>query len=328
MFLFISFLALAGGLILLIYSAEKFVSSSVVIARQFGVSRLLIGLTVVSLGTSAPEIMVSTMASLSEAPEIAIGNAIGSNIANIGLVLGLTAIVVPLPFALSVLKFEMPWLLLATFLVAVVLLYDMKLSRIDGVLLLALLFVGMHQMFRTARKRAALPGGLEAELDELEDMSRGKSIMWLLFGLALLLLSAEMIVWGAKNIAYWLGVSEMVVGLTVVALGTSLPELAATLTAAVKKQPEIAIGNVVGSNILNILAVLPVPALLHPHVLSTIHVWRDFGAMFAFTMLLALFAYGIRSRKIVTRFEGCVLLMGYFGFMTLLVVSSLKGSTG
>lgn len=323
MLLVFYFLVLLGGLVLLIWSADKFVASSVAIAKQMNVSKLLIGLTVVSVGTSAPEILVSLIASVEGQPDMAIGNAFGSNIANIGLVLGLTALVVPLPFAMSVLKFEMPWLLLATLLVALILLWDYELSRIDGVILLVMLTAGMYQMFRSARKRQELPEGLEEELDELEEMSKWQARGWLLLGLVLLLISARMVVFGAKNIAVYFGVPEMVIGLTIVALGTSLPELAATLTAATKGHPEIAIGNVVGSNILNILAVLPVPALLYPYVLSTAEVWRDFGAVFAFTMLLALFAYGIRSRKIVTRFEGFVLLMGYIGYVTLLTTQTV-----
>lgn len=324
MLLVIEFLVLIGGLVLLIWSADKFVASAVAIARQMGVSKLLIGLTVVSIGTSAPEILVSLDAALEGKPEIAIGNAIGSNIANIGLVLGMTALVVPLPFALSVLKFEMPWLLLATLLVAVILLWDYELSRIDGVILLVMLSVGMHQMFRSARKRSELPEGLEEELEEIEEMTKLQSWGWLVFGALLLLGAAHMVVWSASAIAEWLGIPYMVVGLTIVALGTSLPELAATMTAATKGHPEIAIGNVVGSNILNILAVLPVPALLDPYTLSPVEIWRDFGAMFAFTILLALFAYGIRSRKIVTRFEGFVLLLGYFSYMALLVTQTIN----
>ncbi len=322
MSLLVPFLLLIGGLILLIWSADKFVASAVAIAQQLNVSKLLIGLTVVSVGTSAPEIIVSLDAALNGVPDLAIGNAIGSNIANIGLVLGMTAIVVPLPFAMSVLKFEMPWLLLATVLVAIVLLWDYELSRIDGAILLIMLAIGMYQMFIGARKRSELPDGLEEELEEFEPMSRSRAWGWLLVGLALLVLAAEMVVLGAHDIAIWLGVPDMVVGLTIVALGTSLPELAATMTAATKGHPEIAIGNVVGSNILNILAVLPVPALIDPYALSTVEIWRDFGAMFAFTMLLALFAYGIRSQKIVTRFEGCVLLLGYLGYMALLVIQT------
>ena len=322
--LLVAFVVLLLGLVLLIWSADKFVQGAVIIAKQLGVSRLLIGLTVVSVGTSAPEILVSTIAALDGVPAIAIGNAFGSNIANIGLVLGVTAIIMPLPFAASVLKFEMPWLLTATLLVAVLVLYDFKLSQIDGILLLALLFFGLHQMFRTSKRRNQLPEGLVDELDDIEDMSRLKAMVWLLVSMVVLLLSARMVVWGAIHIASWLGVPNMVIGLTIVALGTSLPELAATVAAAVKNHAEIAIGNVVGSNILNILAVLPLPALIHPYTLSTVEIWRDFGAMFIFTVLLALFAYGFRSQKIVTRFEGLVLLLGYLGYTTLLVVQTIQ----
>ena len=324
MLLILSFFLLLGGLVLLIWSADKFVASAVAIATQMKVSKLLIGLTVVSLGTSAPEILVSLVAALQGRSGFAYGNAIGSNIANVGLVLGMTAIVVPLPFALSVLKFEMPWLLLATVLVAIILGYDYELSRIDGVILLVMLTAGMYQMFRAAGKRHELPDGLEEELQDLEEMSQAQAWRWLIVGSLLLVVSAQLVVWGASYIAAWLGVPDSVVGLTIIALGTSLPELAATMTAATKGHPEIAIGNVVGSNILNILAVLPVPALINPYSLSLVEVWRDLGAMCAFTMLLALFAYGIRSKKIVTRFEGSVLLLGYVGYMVVMVIQQIE----
>ena len=323
MHLVLSFLILLGGLVLLFWSADKFVASAVAIAKQFNVSKILIGLTVVSVGTSAPEIVVTLIAALQGDSGLGFGNAIGSNIANVGLVLGMTAIVVPLPFAMSVLKFEMPWLLLATALVALILAWDYELSRIDGVILFVMLCAGMYQMFRAARKRHELPEGLEEELEDLEEMSNRRAWAWLIIGLILLALSARLVVFGASDIASYFGVPSSVVGLTIVALGTSLPELAATLTAATKGHPEIAIGNVVGSNILNILAVLPIPALILPYALSTAEVWRDLGTMIAFTMLLALFAYGIRSKKIVTRFEGAVLLLGYFGYMAIIVVQAV-----
>ncbi len=261
MSLVLSFFILLGGLVLLFWSADKFVASAVAIAKQMNVSKLLIGLTVVSVGTSAPEIVVTLVASLQGNSGLAFGNAIGSNIANVGLVLGVTAIVVPLPFAMSVLKFEMPWLLLATLVVAVILTWDYELSRIDGVILYILLSAGMYQMFRAARKRHELPDGLEDELEDIEEMSKRQAWSWLLIGLVLLAVAAELVVFGAKDIARYFGVPNSVVGVTIVALGTSLPELAATLTAATRGHPEIAIGNVVGSNILNILAVLAYPSL-------------------------------------------------------------------
>ena len=328
MYLVLSFFILLGGLLLLFWSADKFVASAVAIAKQMNVSKVLIGLTVVSVGTSAPEIVVTLDAALRGNSGLGFGNAIGSNIANIGLVLGMTAIVVPLPFAMSVLKFEMPWLLLATLLVACILGWDYELSRIDGVILFVMLAAGMYQMLRAARKRHGLPEGLEEELQDLEEMSRRQAWSWLIIGLILLGIAAEMVVTSASHIARYFGVPDSVVGLTIVALGTSLPELAATMTAATKGHPEIAIGNVVGSNILNILAVLPIPGLILPYALSTTEIWRDLGTMFAFTMLLALFAYGIRSKKIVTRFEGSVLLLGYIGYMVVVATQELAGSGG
>ena len=323
MFLVLSFFILLAGLVLLFWSADKFVASAVAIAKQMNVPKLLIGLTVVSVGTSAPEILVTFIASMQGKSGLAFGNAIGSNIANVGLVLGMTAAIVPLPFASSVLKFEMPWLLLATFLVAVILTWDYELSRIDGVILFVLLAAGMYQMFRQARKRHELPEGLEEELQDLEEMSKRQAWVWLVVGALLLVAAAEMVVFGASFIASYFGIPDSVVGLTIVALGTSLPELAATLTAATRGHPEIAIGNVVGSNILNILAVLPIPALILPYALSTADVWRDLAAMIAFTVLLALFAYGVRSQKVVTRFEGSVLLLGYVGYMAIMVAQEI-----
>lgn len=316
------FLGLLLGLIGLIWSADKFVASAIAVARQLKVSTLMIGLTVVSVGTSAPEIFVALISALEEKPGMAFGNAIGSNIANIGLVLGLTAIIVPLPFAKSVLRFEMPWLLLATVLVACVLSFDRELSRIDGWILFAMLVAGIYQMFRIARKRQGLPAGLEEDLNEFEDMGKYQAWLWLLIGLALLAVAGEVVVLCASYIARYFGVPDSVVGLTIVALGTSLPELAATLTAATKGHPDLSIGNIVGSNILNILAVLPVAAVVIPYTLSSIEIWRDLGTMVVFTALLAIFAYGFRSEKRVSRWEGAVLLLGYISYISFVVVQS------
>ena len=305
------------GFILLIWCAEKFVTGAATTAQNYGVSRLVIGLTVVSVGTSAPEILVAAVASLRGTPDVAIGNAIGSNIANIGLVLGVTAMLSPLPFALSVLRSEMPWLLLAT-LVTAFCLVNLELTRLDGAILLLILVVGLYRLLRSSRKDEAVIEGITDELDEMTTMSRKAAFGWMIGGLLGLLVSAQMVVFAAVQTATSLGVSEMVIGLTIIAVGTSLPELAASVTAALKGHSEIAIGNVVGSNILNILAVLAVPALLHPTSILPIEFWRDFGVMFAFTALLALFAYGIRSQKVITRFEGFVLLVSWVAYLYLL----------
>ena len=307
-------LVLIFGFIMLVWSADRFVSGAAAAANNLGVSKMLIGLTVVSLGTSAPEILVALTASLDGIPTLAIGNAIGSNIANIGLVLGITALIRQLPFAPSVLKGELPWLI-GTTLIALFCLADFKLDVIDGVILLCGL---AYILYRLTRVPQNAPEGFgdtfEEELDELPEMQTPRALLWLGTGLIVLLGSAQALVWAATVIAGYLGVSELVIGLTVVAVGTSLPELAATVGSAIKGHPDIAIGNVVGSNILNILAVLAVPALAQPTTLESVVLWRDFGMMFALTMLLVLFAYGIGSRAIITRFEGAVLLLAWVGY--------------
>ena len=311
-------LALILGFIALVWSADRFVSGAAATARHIGVSKILIGLTVVSVGTSAPEILVALAAALEGASPLAIGNAIGSNIANVGLVLGITAMVAPLPFAASVLKLELPWLIGAT-LLALYCLFDLWLGVWDGALLLLALWAVMYHLWRSQRRSPErLAESIQEELDELEAMPMLRALAWLAVGLALLLSSAWALVWAATEIARLLGVSELVIGLTIVAVGTSLPELAATLSAAVKGHPDIAIGNVVGSNLLNILAVMAVPALVNPVGIEATVVWRDYGMMAALTLLLVLFAYGMGSKPRITRFEGCVMTLAWIGYMLLL----------
>ena len=310
-------LALIFGFIALVGSADRFVAGAAATARHLGVSRILIGLTVVSIGTSAPEILVALAAAMEGASALAVGNAIGSNIANIGLVLAVTAMVAPLPFAASVLKVELPWLIGVT-LLALYCLYDLKLGQLDGVLLLLGLWAIMYHLMRSQRRPDGLADTIKEELDEIEEMPLGRAFLCLGAGLAVLLTSAWVLVWAATEIARLLGVSELVIGLTVVAVGTSLPELAATLSAALKGHTDIAIGNVVGSNILNILAVLAVPALVNPIAIEAHVLWRDYGMMAALTLLLVLFAYGIGSKPRITRFEGCVMALAWIGYMTLL----------
>ena len=316
--MWIPILALIVGFVALIWSADRFVSGAAATASNLNVSKVLIGLTVVSVGTSAPELLVALAAALEGSSSLAIGNAIGSNIANIGLVLGVTAIVAPLPFAPGVLKLELPWLVAGT-LLALFCLFDLWLGTIDGLLLLAGLWLIMYRLMRKQRGAAhGIRETLEEELEELPAMTTGRGLLWSGIGLVVLLAAAWVLVWAATEIARLLGVSELVIGLTIVAVGTSLPELAATLGAAIKGHPDIAIGNVVGSNILNILAVLAVPALLHPVGIDPEVLWRDYGMMAALTTLLVLFAYAIGSRPVITRFEGCVMVLAWTGYMLLL----------
>ncbi len=317
-------LSLILGFITLVWSADRFLSGAAATATNLGVSKMLIGLTVVSLGTSAPEILVSLAAAMDGNPLLAVGNAIGSNIANIGLVLGITALVAPLPFSQAVLRSELPWLLGATAL-ALFLLFDLSLTAMDGVLLLSALLLIMYRLVqsqlnpRTTSTDGDVVSSLEDELDELPEMTPGQGWFWLVLGLLILIASAELLVWAATSIATYMGVSEMVIGLTIVAIGTSLPELAATVGSALKGDPDIAIGNVVGSNILNILAVLAVPALVAPTQVEAIALWRDCGMMLAVTAMLALFAYAINSQPVITRFEGTVLLLAWVGYNLLLI---------
>ncbi len=306
------------GFVALIWSADKFLSGAAATAANMGVSKMMIGLTVVSVGTSAPEIVVASMAALDGNSLLAVGNAIGSNIANIGLVLGITAIITPLPFSANVLRKELPWLLGATFL-AVILLFDRRLDFVDGIILLLGLTYILWQLMASQSDPEYSTEAISDELDDLPEMTNRQSIIWLTVGLIVLLISAQVLVYAATNIATTLGVSDLIIGLTIVAVGTSLPELAATVGSAIKGQPDIAIGNIVGSNILNILAVLAVPGLIHATDIDYAALWRDSGMMLALTLMLALFAYGLNSRAVITRFEGSVMLMAWIGYNLLLI---------
>lgn len=309
---------LALGFVALIWSADKFLSGAAATATNMGVSKMMIGLTVVSIGTSAPEIVVATMAALDRNSLLAVGNAIGSNIANIGLVLGITAIITPLTFSANVRRKELPWLLGATFL-AVILLFDRRLDFIDGIILLLGLAYILWQLVVSQSDPEYSTNVISDELDDLPAMTNRQSLIWLVVGLIALLVSAQVLVYAATNIAITLGVSDMIIGLTIIAVGTSLPELAATVGSAIKGQPDIAIGNIVGSNILNILAVLAVPGLIHATDMDYAALWRDSGMMLALTLMLALFAYGLNSRAVITRFEGSVMLMAWIGYNLLLI---------
>lgn len=306
------------GFVALIWSADKFLSGAAATATNMGVSKMMIGLTVVSVGTSAPEIVVASMAALDGNSLLAVGNAIGSNIANIGLVLGITAIITPLPFSANVLRKELPWLLGAT-LLAVILLFDRRLDFVDGIILLLGLTYILWQLMASQSDPEYSTEAISDELDDLPEMTNRQSIIWLTVGLIVLLISAQVLVYAATNIATTLGVSDLIIGLTIVAVGTSLPELAATVGSAIKGQQDIAIGNIVGSNILNILAVLAVPGLIHATDIDYAALWRDSGMMLALTLMLALFAYGLNSRAVITRFEGSVMLMAWIGYNLLLI---------
>ena len=315
--MWVNLLLMVVGFAALIWSADKFLSGAAATATNLGVSNIVIGLTVVSLGTSAPEIVVALIAALEDNAVLAIGNAIGSNIANIGLVLGITAIIAPLPFSQNVLRRELPWLLGATVL-AIVLIFDRALNLLDGLILLTGLAYILWQLLRSEKDTDPAESALASELEELPKMKQSVALFWLVIGLTVLLAAAQLLVYAATEIALALGISSMIIGLTIVAIGTSLPELAATVGSAMKGQPDIAIGNIVGSNILNILAVLAVPGMISATTLDFSALWRDSGMMLALTLMLALFAYGLNSRAVITRFEGIVMLLAWIGYNLLL----------
>lgn len=313
-------IALLVGLIILVWSADRFVLGAAATARFMGVSPLVIGLTIVSLGTSAPEMFVSFVAAFDDAGGLAVGNAIGSNIANIALVLGVTALVAAIPIQKKLIKKEIPLLLLVTIIAGLVL-ADLTLDLFDAVILLITLVVAVYLLFQQSSDSGETIID-EDEQAEIDAMSGKHAVFWLIVGLAALMISSKMLVWGATSIAYAYGVSDLVIGLTIVAIGTSLPELAASVTSALKGHHDIAIGNIIGSNIFNLLAVLPIPGLIAPLVIDSEVMSRDYATMLGLTIaLIALIALSFR-RGTIPRFSGVILLAAYGGYMWTLYAQS------
>ncbi|MFK5894495.1 MAG: calcium/sodium antiporter [Pseudomonadota bacterium] len=329
----ISIIAILAGFALLVWGADKFVQGASATASNLGVSPLIIGLTIVGFGTSAPEMLVSFMAALNGNPEIAVGNAIGSNITNIGLVLGITAMIVPLTVNSSILKREYP-IMFAVMILAWYLMSDNTLQKTDGVILIfSMFFVLALVTFLGLRDQKNTSDPLNTEFNEEipTDMSTKMAMFWLFFGLLILVGSSKILVWGAVNIAHNFGVSDLVIGLTIIAIGTSLPELAASVVSALKGEHEIAIGNIIGSNMFNLLGVLGIPALISPiNELSETVLNRDYPVMIGLSILLLFFAYGFTFGKKqgkdpvngkITRLESSILLLGYATYMYLIYLS-------
>ncbi len=312
-------IAIFAGFILLIWSADRFIAGAAATARNFDVPPLIIGLTIVGFGTSAPEMMVAGFASYNGSPAMAIGNALGSNITNITLVLGVAALIVPLDVHSRIIKKELPILLLAT-LMAIALLRDMRLDRFDGFVLISLLCLLVWWITRQGI-RTEPDDALAAEiLEEFPDkMSPSHALFWLIAGLVLLTISSKVLVWGAVNVATDLGISELIIGLTIIAIGTSLPELATSITGALKNEHDIAIGNVVGSNLFNTLGVLAIPGLIKPSPLAEGILERDLPVVFIITIVLFIMAYGFRGRGRINRLEGGLLLSAFIAYQLLLV---------
>ncbi|WP_018874826.1 calcium/sodium antiporter [Thioalkalivibrio sp. ALJ1] len=318
-------IAIIMGLILLTWSADRFVFGASTFAHGVGVSPLIIGLTIVAFGTSAPEIVVSVLASLQGNPGLAVGNAIGSNIANIGLVLGAAAVIAPLAIGRGMVRRELPILLLVSFGV-LLLLIDGELRRLEGFALLAGLVAFTIWMALSARRAQKTVGEDTPEVvrgmvETIPDSNRlGPAIAWLVFGLLLLLASSQALVWGAVEVAEQLGVSDLVIGLTIVAVGTSLPELATSVVAAFRREAGLAIGNVVGSNLFNLLAVLAVPALIAPLTIDADVLARDYPVMLALTAALFLIAVGRRGQ--ILRWQGALLLVAFASYLVYLGITA------
>lgn len=321
----IAILALIVGLALLVWSANRFVEGSASTARHFGMPPLLIGMVIVGFGTSAPEMVVSALAALEGSSGIALGNAYGSNIANIALILGVTALISPIMVHSTVLRKELPILTFVTIL-TVVLLADLDLTRLDAIVLLLvfgslmawIIYEGLRQ------KTDSLAKEVEAETAG-KAMPIKRSVFWLVIGLVLLIASSRILVWGAVEIAQIFGVSDMIIGLTIVAVGTSLPELASSVIAARKGEHDIALGNILGSNLFNTLAVVGIAGTIHPFAVEPETISRDMVVMGALTVSLFLIGFGFKGRQgRINRFEGMALLLVYVIYTAWLIRPVLK----
>jgi cation:H+ antiporter len=316
-------LLVIAGLILLMWGADRFVHGAASAARNFGIAPLLIGLTVVAFATSAPEILVSVVASLQHQPGLAVGNAIGSNIVNIGLVLGITAMIRPIKLESATLRREMP-ALLAVSLLTVSLFLDTYLSRIDGIVMLTGLVIVMIWLARLGiRSPANDPIRRDYEAEIPTDVSMTMAFVWLVVGLVTLLIGAELLVNGAIGVAKLLGVSEVVIGILVVAFGTSLPELAVSLASALKGEYGLAIGNIVGSNIFNLLAVIGVAATIEPSALAPTVLSLHIFVMVAFTLVLFAMTYDYDGKAELSRMEGVALLLAFIAYDSYVVLQNI-----
>ena len=317
-------LAIIFGFALLVWSADKFVEGAAASANYAGMPPLLIGMLVVGFGTSAPEMVVSAMAAMDGNPALALGNALGSNIVNITLILGTTAIIAPIAVHSSIVRKELPILLTVTLGVGAML-WNHHISMLEAWVLIGGFFLLIGWSIRSALRSRG--DHLEQEMDEelaSQTLSLKSSIFWLVLGLVLLIVSSRILVWGAVEIAQQLGVSDLLIGLTIVALGTSLPELAASIVAARKGEHDIAIGNVVGSNMFNSLAVIGIAGTIEP--ISNIGAevfWRDWTSMLFVTVLLMFTAVRFGKSQTISRTEGSVLLLCYLVYNGYLVYSAI-----
>ena len=323
----LSVVAVLVGLSFLVWSADKFVDGAVGVAKFMGMSTLLIGMVVVGFGTSAPEMVVSALSAAQHNPELALGNAYGSNIANIALILGFTAVVRPVVVKNIALKRDLPVLMVVTAF-SIFLVSNLSVTRMDGVIMLAVfaLAMGINVVSEMRQKKSLAAAVVEEET--AAPVSLWKSLFLLLFGLAILVASSRLLVWGAVEIARTLGVSDLLIGLTIVAVGTSLPELASSIAAARKGEDDLAFGNIVGSNLFNTLMVVGIAAVIDPmEKVSSSILYRDMPLMSVLTVLL--FVFGLPVRKVngvrrgrINRIEGAVFVVLYISYLVYLVLEA------
>lgn len=312
------------GLAFLVWSSDIFIEGAASTAKHHSISPLVIGVVVLGFGTSMPEVVVAVLASLDNSPGLAIGNAVGSNIANIGLVLGVTALLVPITVKSSIIKRELP-ILVAISIGAYLLVLDGRLSFVDGsILIVALVFVmtWMIKANKTISKDDPIAAETQHEIDEISDLSKEKALVYLFGGLVILMLSAKMMVSGAESIAHYFEVPDVIIGLTIIAIGTSLPELAAAIAAARKNEADLMIGNIVGSNLFNILAVFAVPGLLAPSILDRDMLTIDLPIMLGFTFLMLLMALPRNGVAVISKSRGLLLVVLFITYLVTLYFRS------
>ena len=322
----LAIVAVIVGLAVLVWSADKFVDGAVGVAEFCGMSTLLIGMVVVGFGTSAPELTVSAISASQGNPELALGNAYGSNIANIALILGATALISPILMQRSVLRGDLP-ILLAVSVLSIILVWDGSVARWNGILLLAVFAAAMAYSIRRELRKAKLEKSESqsgnVDIAEPKKASLGKSVFWLLLGFVLLVVSSRALVWGAVEIARTLGVSDLLIGLTIVAIGTSLPELASSIAAARKGENDIALGNIIGSNLFNTLAVVGLAATISPmDEIEKAVTYRDMPLMTALTVALIVLGFRRKGDGRLNRIAGAILLAVYIGYLALLIVQA------
>ncbi|NLQ17594.1 calcium/sodium antiporter [Marinomonas sp. M1K-6] len=320
----LALLAIVCGFVLLVWSADRFVDGAAATAKHFGMPSLLIGMVVVGFGTSAPEMVVSAMAAIDGKPDLAMGNALGSNIVNIGLILGITALIAPITVNSSIVRKELPLLLLICLLLGG-LLWDGAFSFIEAIILLVgFLALVVWSVFSALKAKGDNLGVETEQALVAHQMTVGKAVFWLVVGLILLIISSRILVWGAVSIAQTLGISNLIIGLTIIALGTSLPELAASVIAARKGEHDLAIGNIVGSNMFNILAVVGIAGIIEPIRSMAPEVFnRDWLVMLGMTIMLFAMAYGFGREGRINRLEGGVLIAAFAAYNIWLVISVL-----